>query len=101
MVNQNVQEKVAKELAELLAQSNLNEAIKKRILDNLDKLPDYIIFGLVDALKSEEEEMSKMLFDLDLFFNQQEEAWKKAEAEQSAAVEAIIEEEAKKIEAIQ
>ena len=101
MTNQNVQDKVAKELAELLAQSTLSEVIKNKILNNLDKLPDYLVFGLVDALKQEDKEISKILLDLDMFFNKQDEAWQKAEADQKVAVAAIIEEEAKKIEALQ
>lgn len=90
--NELTQDHIAQELGELLAQSNLSEEIKERILNKLDEMPDYLIFGLIDALKSEEQDMSRMLLDLDLFFNDQDKAWEQAAADQAVATDSILSE---------
>jgi|SRR3989344_2733946 len=98
MTNDETKEYIAQELGELLAQSNLDEGIKQRILDNLDNLPDHLIFGLIDALKQEEQDMSRMLLDLDIFFNTQDQAWDQTALDQRQATEEIVSKEARNIE---
>ncbi len=98
MPDEQTQNKIAEELAGLLAKSDLNEDIKEKILDKLDELPDYLIFGLIDALKREEKDISRMLLDIDLFSKDQDRVWEETETAQKKAADSIIEEGAVKIE---
>lgn len=94
----NIQSEVTERLAKLLADSPLDEEIKKAILEGLDKLPDYLVFDLIDALENEKLELERIALDINLFLKQQSEEWQKLEEEQQAATDQLVEEELKKIE---
>lgn len=47
-------DQLAAELAELLAASSLDKKIKDIILTNAGKIPEALIFRLIDALKADE-----------------------------------------------
>ena len=75
-------EKLAVEIGELLASSLLDKKIKDSILENLDTMPEDLVFRLKDALKTEKNEIDGVVFDIELFLKEQEERWAKLEEEQ-------------------
>lgn len=93
-----IQKEIAERLGKLLAQSPLANDLKKLFLDNLDKIPDYYIFDLIDALEKEKVELQRIALDIKLFLEQQVADWQKVEEKQAQAADEIIEEELKKIE---
>ena len=75
-------EKLAGEIGGLLAESVLDQKIKDLILENLDTLPEDLVFKLRDALKDEKDELNSVVFDIELFMKEQDERWTKLEEEQ-------------------
>jgi hypothetical protein len=75
-------EKLAVEIGELLAGSTLDKKTKDAILENLDTMPEDLVFKLLDALKNEKEQIDSVVFDMELFLKEQDERWAKLEEEQ-------------------
>lgn len=69
------QRETAARVAHLLAESPLDEEIKGVILDGVDKLPDYLIYQLLDALQNEREQLKSVALAIQFFLNNQEEEW--------------------------
>jgi hypothetical protein len=77
-------EKLAQEIGGLLAESPLDQKIKNAILENLDTLPEDLVFKLKDTLDKEQDELNAVVFDIELFLKGQNERWAKLEADQKA-----------------
>ncbi|GEM_PF-2628506 len=75
-------EQLAVKIGEMLAESGLDQKIKDVILENLDTLPEDLVFKLSDALEREKEELDNVVFDIELFIKEQHERWKKLEEDQ-------------------
>lgn len=97
-MEENTQQHIAKHLGELLASSPLAEEIKKTILDNLEKLPGYMVFDLINALENEEAELGRISLDIELFLKKQGQDWQKLEEEQKEAADQIIGKEVQNVE---
>lgn len=97
-MNTKTQKDIQERLGLLLAQSPLAEDLKKALLDNMDKIPDYFVFDLIDALEKEKIELERIALDIKLFLEQQDQDWKKLEEKQQAVADDIIDEEIKKVE---
>ncbi|MBI2057915.1 MAG: hypothetical protein HYT63_02950 [Candidatus Yanofskybacteria bacterium] len=93
-----IQKEIQERLAKLLADSSLAEDLKKALLDNMDKIPDYHIFDLIDALEKEKIELQRIALDIKLYLEQQGNDWKELEAKQEQAADEIVDKEIQKIE---
>ena len=85
-----VQNEIAEKLGRLLAESPLDEEIKSTILEHLDKMPENMVFKLVDALEMESEELERIVFEMNLFLKEQAGNWKKVEEEQKNMADAVV-----------
>ena len=59
-------------------------------MENFDRLPDYMVFDLLDAFENESEELERIVFDITMFFKEQDSDWQKLEEEQETKAEGII-----------
>lgn len=75
-------QQLAVEIGELLATSPLDQKIKDAILDNLDTMPENLVFKLKNALENEKEEVDTVVFEIEMFLKGQDERWAKLEEEQ-------------------
>lgn len=75
-------QQLAVEIGELLATSPLEQKIKDVILDNLDTMPENLVFKLKNALENEKEEVDTVVFEIEMFLKAQDERWAKLEEEQ-------------------
>jgi len=82
-------EKLAIEVGELLASSALDKKIKDEILENLDTMPEDLVFRLRDALKNEQDEIDSIIFDIELFLKEQDGRWAKLEEDQQKMASSI------------
>ena len=85
-------EKLAAEIGGLLAESPLDSKLKDIILENLDILPEDLVFKLKDALDKEKEELDGVVFDVELFMKEQNARWAKLEEEQQKTASAMTDE---------
>lgn len=97
-MNQKIKKEIQDRLGKLLAESPLHNEVKKVLLDNIDKIPDYRVFDLIDALEKEKIELERIALDIKLFLEQQNEDWRKLEEKQAQVADATIEEELKRLE---
>ena len=97
-MNAKTEKEIQERLAKLLAFSPLAEDLKKALVDNLDKIPDYHIFDLIDALEKEKVELERIALDIKLFLEQQGKDWKDSEAKQEEIANEIVDQEIQKIE---
>lgn len=97
-MNSKVKKEIQERLGKLLAESPLEGEVKKVLLENIGKIPDYHVFDLLDALEKEKLELQRIALDVKLFLEQQNGDWKKLEERQAAVADEIIDEEIKKIE---
>ena len=97
-MNDKIQKGIQERLARLLADSPLAEDLKKALIDNLDKIPDYHIFDLIDALEKEKIELERIALDIKLYLEQQDKDWKDLEAKQEVVADELINQEIQKIE---
>ena len=84
-----VQIDVAERVGKLLADSPLGEEIKTALMANMDKIPEHMIFKLLDVLENEQEELNRMVFEMDLFLKQQDKKWSKVGEEQQRIANAL------------
>jgi hypothetical protein len=82
-------EQLAAEIGELLAGSVLDKKIKDAILENIDTMPEDLVFKLRDALRDEKEEIDSVIFDIELFLKEQDARWAKLEEEQQKAADKL------------
>ncbi len=92
------QKEIQERLGRLLAESPLAEELKAAILDGLDKLPDYLIFDLLDALEKEKIELERIALEVKTYLDGQDKDWLKLEEKQQQAADHIIDKEVQKIE---
>lgn len=92
------QKEIQERLGRLLAESPLAEEIKKAILDGLDKLPDYLVFDLLDALEKEKIELERIALEVKIYLEQQDKDWLKLEEKQQDVADGIIDQELQKME---
>lgn len=92
------QKRIADRIAHLLAESPLDDEMKKVILDGLDKLPEHLVFRLLDSLEREREELKRVTLDIELFLQQQEKTWEKLEENQKALADKFVNKTIRKIE---
>ena len=85
-----VQKEIAENLGRLLAESPLDEEIKSAVIVNLDKMPEGMVFRLIDALEMESEELDRIVFEMNLFLKEQVGRWEKVEKEQQDMADAIV-----------
>lgn len=85
-----VQTEIAEKLGQLLAESPLDEEIRSAIIGNLDKMPEDMVFKLMDALEMESEELDRIVFEMNLFLKEQTGKWEKVEKEQQDMADAIV-----------
>ena len=97
-MNAKIEKEIQERLAKLLAYSPLAEDLKKALIDNLDKIPDYHIFDLIDALEKEKVELERIALDIKLYLEQQDKDWKDLEAKQEALADEVVDQEIQKIE---
>ena len=97
-MNAKIEKAIQERLAKLLADSPLAEDLKKALLDNLDRIPDYHIFDLIDALEKEKVELERIALDIKLYLEQQDKDWKDLEAKQEALADEVVDQEIQKIE---
>ena len=97
-MNAKIEKAIQERLAKLLADSPLAEDLKKALLDNLDRIPDYHIFDLIDALEKEKVELERVALDIKLYLEQQDKDWKDLEAKQEALADEVVDQEIQKIE---
>ena len=97
-MNARIQKEIQERLAKLLAESSLNSQIKKVLLDKIGDIPDYHLFDLIDALETEKIELEKIALNVKLFLEQQDSDWKKVEEQQQAVGDEMINKELKKLE---
>lgn len=83
------QKEISEKLGSLLAESPLDEEIKLAIMNHLDKMPEDMVFKLIDALEMESAELDRIIFEMNLFLKEQEATWKKVEEEQQGMADAI------------
>lgn len=97
MLNQGQQE-IAEKIGSLLAQSPLEDELKELVLDSIDKLPDYMIVELMQALESESEKLDQVVTDIELFLKDRDSQWDQLAEDQKAAANSIIDKYEKKID---
>ncbi len=85
-------EKLAEEIGVMLAESSLDPRIKDVILENLDTLPEDLIFRLKDTLDKERDQLDAVVYDIELFLKQQNARWAKLEEEQQKTASAMTDE---------
>lgn len=82
-------EQLAAELGELLATSPMDAKLKKAILENLDTMPENLVFKLKDALENERAEIDSVLYDIELFMKEQDERWQVLEDQQKQTAQNV------------
>ena len=97
-MNEETQKEIQERLGRLLAESPLAEEIKKAILNGIDKLPDYLVFGLLDALEKEKIELERIALDVKAYLEQQDSDWLKLEEKQEEVTDNLIDKELQKVE---
>lgn len=84
------QQQLADRIGELLAQSPLDDEIKKRLLDKMEDIPEGLLFKLKDALEMEKEELENIAFEIELFFNEQDAHWMNVVGKQKEAADIVM-----------
>ena len=93
-----VQKEVSDKVAELLAQSTINDELKDFIIGKLDKIPEHLIFELLDALETEDEQLEKIAGDISTYVKNQEEGWTEVEDSQQNIADQYLEDMANKLD---
>ncbi|OGN22297.1 MAG: hypothetical protein A2918_00030 [Candidatus Yanofskybacteria bacterium RIFCSPLOWO2_01_FULL_42_49] len=84
------QQQVADRIGELLAESPLDEDIKQVLLDGIERLPEHLLFKLLDVLENEREQLEAVAFEVQLFLKEQKNNWEKTAQDQQKAADTII-----------
>jgi len=93
-----VKQKMAERIGQLLAGSTLEDEVKQLILDNFEQLPEHLVVRLLDALESESDALRAVEFELKLFFDGQDKKWEELEEEQKVTAEKFLDNYLKKTE---
>lgn len=83
------QEQIAEKVGKLLAESPLDEDVKKVLLEGIDRLPKELLFKLWDSLENEKEGLEKLAFEVRLFLKEQDANWEQTASEQKKTADII------------
>ena len=86
------QKEIAERVAELLAQSTIDADLKEMIVEKFDRLPEYLVLELLDALETENDQLDLVVSKIDEFIDGQEAGWQDVENEQKNFAEKFLEE---------
>ena len=86
------QKEIAERVAELLAQSTIDADLKEMIVEKFDRLPEYLVLELLDALETENDQLDLVVSKIDEFIDGQEAGWQDVEDEQKNFAEKFLEE---------
>ena len=67
----------------------LDEDIKQVLLDGMERLPEHLLFKLLDVLENEREQLEAVIFEVKLFFEEQKDNWEKTAQDQQKAANTI------------
>lgn len=91
------QQQLADRIGELLADSLMDNELKNLLLDNMEKIPEHLLFKLKDALEMDNEELENIVFETQLFLKDQDARWDKVKEEQKKAADTIADVWAEKL----
>lgn len=91
------QQNLADRIGELLAESPMDEELKQRLLENMEKIPEHLLFKLKDALEMEQGELENIVFDIQIFLKNQDVGWDKLAQEQNKAADTLVDAWAEKL----
>lgn len=97
-MDEKISKEVQERLGQLLAESPLAGDLKQLLLGSLDKIPDFYVFDLIDALEKEDVELERIAQDVRLFLQKQGDEWQEVAAKQQETADKIVEEEIRKLE---
>ncbi len=84
------QQQLADRIGELLADSPMDDELKQRLIDNIEKIPEHLLFKLKDALEMEQEALEETVFEIQLFLKEQGVKWDKLAEEQKKTADALV-----------
>ena len=93
-----VQKEMAERIAELLVQSNLDEALKELIIDGLDELPEGLTSKLLETLETENEQLEKVALGIEKYLADQDSNWQDTEEKQKNFAEKFLEDAAQALD---
>lgn len=83
------QQNLADTIGELLAKSPMDEELKNLLLENMEKIPEHLLFQLKDALEMEQEELEHVAFEIKMFLKDKNAGWDKLAEEQKKAANTL------------
>lgn len=91
------QQQLADRIGELLAVSPMDEELRQMLLDNMEKIPEHLLFQLKDALETEQEELENTAFEIKMFLKDKNIGWDKLAEEQKKAADTLVDVWARKL----
>jgi len=91
------QQQLADRMGELLAESPMDEEIKTLLSDNMEKIPENLLFKLKDALEMEQEALEETAFEIQIFLKEQDANWGKLAEEQKKVATTLVDAWAEKL----
>ena len=58
-------------------------------MDGMERLPEHLLFKLLDVLENEREQLEAVIFEVKLFFEEQKDNWEKTAQDQQKAANTI------------
>src|SRR3989344_2677615 len=92
------QKEIAERVAELLAQSTIDADLKEMIVEKFDRLPEYLVLELLDALETENDQLDLVVSKIDEFIDGQEAGWQDVENEQKNFAEKFLEDDSQTLD---
>ena len=84
------QQNLADRIGELLAESPVDEELKNLLLNNMEKIPEHLLFKLKDALEMEQEALEETVFDIQMFLKEQDSKWDKLAEDQKRSANTLV-----------
>jgi len=91
------QQNLADRLGQLLADSPMDDELKQLLLNNMEKIPEHLLFQLKDALEMEQEELENVAFEIKVFLKDKNAGWDKLAEEQKKSANALVDVWAEKL----
>jgi len=88
---------LADRIGELLADSPMDDELKQLLLNNMEKIPENLLFQLKDALEMEQEELENVAFEIKVFLKDKNAGWDKLAEEQKKAANTLVDVWAEKL----
>ena len=92
------QKEIAERIAELLAQSFLDDHLKELIVDKIDLLPEGMIGDLLVALETENDQLDMMASKIEEYITEQESGWTDVQEKQKNYAEKFLEDAAQNLD---